>query len=187
MKIKKMECPYCNAGIEANTKGREFVFCNYCGQKILLDDEKIEFTINKNMNVNKNIHTRFTDDAEVIKEIKKEKKDKREWRLILGLFVIAFVIPFGMLAKFEIDEKIAKSEGKISAGDYRDLVGENYKTVKAHFEAAGFTNIELIDLEDAGIMFWEEGKVETISVGGDTDFESTDWFEPDLKVVNSYH
>ena len=187
MKIRRIACPYCNAGLEASTKGREFVFCNYCGQKILLDDEKIEFTINKNINVSKNIHTRYTDDAEVIKEINKEKQDKREYRLVVGLFVMAFVIPFGMLAKFEIDEKIAKSKGKISAGYYRDLVGEDYKMVESHFEAAGFTNVELIDLDDTGIMFWENGKVETISVGGNTDFESTDWFEPDVKVVISYH
>lgn len=88
---------------------------------------------------------------------------------------------------FEIDEKIAKNEGKISAGCYRELVGEDYKTVKAHFKAAGFTNIDLIDLDDSGLMFWNDGKVETISVGGDMDFDSLDWFEPDVKVIISYH
>ena len=54
-------------------------------------------------------------------------------------------------------------------------------------QAAGFTNIELIDLDDSGLAFWTEDKVDTISVGGDTSFESTDWFDPDTKVVISYH
>ena len=67
------------------------------------------------------------------------------------------------------------------------MVGEDYKTVEAHFRAAGFTNIELIDLDDAGIAFWNEGKVETISVGGDTSFDSLDFFDPNTKVVISYH
>ena len=187
MKAKKITCPYCSAGIGADTIGRDFVFCNYCGQKILLDDEKIEVTINKNINVNKTIHKRYTDDAEVIKAKNKEKEDKRGWIAIVVCLIISLGIPFGMLAKFEIDEKVAKNEGKVSAGYYRDLVGEDNKTVKAHFEAAGFTNIELIDLDDSGLMFWNEGKVETISVGGDTNFESTDWFEPDVKVIISYH
>ena len=52
---------------------------------------------------------------------------------------------------------------------------------------AGFTNIELIDLEDAGIAFWLDGKVKTISVGSNTAFGSDDWFTPDTKVIISYH
>jgi hypothetical protein len=80
-----------------------------------------------------------------------------------------------------------ENSGNISAGYYRDLVGEDYKTVEAHFRAAGFTNIELIDLNDSGIAFWNEGKVETISVGGDTSFDSLDFFDPNTKVVISYH
>ena len=86
-----------------------------------------------------------------------------------------------------MNEKKAISEGKINAGDYRDLIGQDYKTVKAHFEAAGFTNIELIDLDDAGLALWKNEKVEIISIGGDTSFDSTDFFEPDTKVVISYH
>ena len=183
MKVKKFACPYCNAGIEADTSGREFVFCNYCGQKILLDDEKREVTINKNINNNKTIQKRYTDDAEVIKARNEEKENKRGWIFI----IICLSILLGMPYIFEIDKKIAKNEGKISAGCYRELVGEDYKTVKAHFKAAGFTNIDLIDLDDSGLMFWNDGKVETISVGGDMDFDSLDWFEPDVKVIISYH
>lgn len=67
------------------------------------------------------------------------------------------------------------------------MIGEDYKVVVAHFEAAGFTNIELIDLDDSGIAFWKSEKVEMISIGGNTDFETTDWFSPDTKVVISYH
>ena len=67
------------------------------------------------------------------------------------------------------------------------MIGQSYETVVAHFEAAGFTDIELIDLNDSGIAFWNNGKVEMISVGGDTDFETIDWFSPDTKVVISYH
>ena len=67
------------------------------------------------------------------------------------------------------------------------MIGEDYKVVVAHFEAAGFTNIELIDLDVSGTAFWKSEKVEMISIGGNTDFETTDWFSPDTKVVISYH
>lgn len=37
MKIKALTCPNCEAAIQADS-GREYVFCTYCGEKILLRD-----------------------------------------------------------------------------------------------------------------------------------------------------
>ena len=88
---------------------------------------------------------------------------------------------------FSISKGVAKSQGKIQAGYYKDLIGQDNKTVIAHFEAAGFENIEVIDLNDSGIAFWTDGEVVTISVGGDTNFDTFDWFEPDTKVIISHH
>ena len=124
--------------------------------------------------------------AHSVQQASARKKDS-SWIAIIVCFVIALSIPFGMMLKFEIEEKNALSEGKINAGYYEDLIGEDYKTVEAHFRSAGFTNIELIDLNDSGILFWKDGKVETISIAGNTTFESTDWFDPNCKVVISYH
>lgn len=117
---------------------------------------------------------------------KKIKKDK-SWIAIIICTVIVLGFPFGMMLKFEVEEKIAISEGKINAGFYKDLIGEDYKTVQAHFDSAGFTEVELIDLNDSGIFFWKDGKVDSISISGNNAFESTDWFKPDSKVVISYH
>lgn len=187
MKLRKFDCPYCGGTIDSDIEGRDFLFCSYCGQRIQLDDEKVEVTLNKNININKNTHYRYTDDAEIIKAKNNDKENKRGWIALIVCVIIAVGIPFGMLAKFDIEKEIAQKNGKVSAGFYRDLIDKDYKTVKAHFESAGFTNIELIDLDDAGIIVWNDGKVETISVAGDTNFESSDWFEPDVKVVISYH
>lgn len=82
------------------------------------------------------------------------------------------VIILGINLYFALAPKVAESQGKISAGYYRDLIGDDYESVEAHFIAAGFKNIELIDLDDSGIAFWNEGKVESISVGGDTDLKA---------------
>ena len=190
MKIKSLKCPECGANLKIE-EDRSFCFCQYCGCNIMLDDEKHYVTynenVNKTININKNIHTRYTDDADVIRAKNEASKDSRDFKQVLISIAILFLIPVGIFLGFHINESVAKSEGKISAGYYRDLIGEDYKTVKAHFESAGFTNIELIDLNDSGLAFWNEGKVKTISVGGDTDFQSTDWFDPDTKVVISYH
>ena len=70
MKIKSLKCPECGANLEIE-EGRSFCFCQYCGCKIMLDEEKHEYTynenVNKTININKNIHKRYTDDADVIR------------------------------------------------------------------------------------------------------------------------
>ena len=191
--MKQMICPYCSASIEADTNGRDSVFCTYCGCQISLYDDRSEYTINKNINVNKDIavsktiHHRYSDDAEIIKERNKEKESKRS----IVASIVCFIVAFGLLLTpyliEEIGQKQAEREGKISAGYYEDWIDQDYKTVVAHLEAAGFTNIEVIDLDDSGLAFWNDGKVETISVGGDTSFGSSDYFYPDTKVVITHH
>lgn len=163
----------------------KFCFCRYCGNKIFLDDEQQVITINKNVHVE---HTNIRiDEAKLTHEYYKDKKEKRE--LIVGLCggLLAILLFLSFILYFPISEKIAASAGKISAGYYADLIGQDYKSVVAHFESAGFENIEVIDLDDSGILFWKEGKVEAISVAGDTDFESHNYFQPDAKVVISHH
>ena len=187
MKMKSLKCPSCGASIEVDIQGRNSVFCSYCGQQIQLDDEKREFTYNKNVNVTKTIHKRYTDDADVIRaqtEAKENKNALITFAAIMGALALIAALRLGVPALIKAGNENA---GNISAGYYQDLVGEDYKTVEAHFRAAGFTNIELIDLNDSGIAFWNEGKVETISVGGDTSFDSLDFFAPNTKVVISYH
>ena len=187
MKAKTLKCPSCGAAIDVDIQGRDSVFCSYCGQQIQLDNEKREFTYNKNVNVTKTIHKRYTDDADVIRAKNEASNDSRDFKQLLIFFGIGFLIPALILGGLFLNKTISQAQGKISAGYYKDLIGEDYKTVEAHFKAAGFTNIELIDLDDSGVAFWNDGKVTTISVGGDTDFESIDWFAPDTKVVISYH
>jgi DNA-directed RNA polymerase subunit RPC12/RpoP len=188
MKLRVLKCPECRANLEIE-EDRTMCYCQYCGCKIILDDEKQETTINKNINVKKSItHTkRHIDDADVIRAKSEATEDSRDFKQSLIYLGILLLIPIVFFAGSYLNDSIAHSEGKISAGYYRDLVGKNYEIVEAHFEAAGFTDIELIDLNDAGIRFWNDGKVEIISVGGDTSFDSTDWFLPDTKVVISYH
>ena len=186
MKLKVLKCPECRANLEIEDD-RTSCYCQYCGCKIILDSEKQGYTYNKNVNVNKTIHKRYTNDADVIRAKSEASKDSRDFKQLLTLMGLLLLIPIVVFVGFQINGAVSKHEGKINAGYYKDLIGKDYETVTAHFEAAGFTNIELIDLDDSGLAFWNEGKVDTISVGGDTDFESVDWFYPDTKVVISYH
>ena len=144
MKTKKLNCPYCDAAIDVNIEGRSSVFCNYCGQQIMLDDEKQEYTynknvtVNKNININKSVHNRYTDDADVIRAQNEAVSEKRFWSgwaimMVGSLLMLALI---GIIP--ELRDTINENTGKISAGDYLDLIGEDYKTVEAHFRAAEY-------------------------------------------------
>ena len=117
----------------------------------------------------------------------KEKEDKRNFVVLIITFLISILTLVIIWGGLQINKIVAEKEGKISAGSYIELIGKDYKSVEAHLKAAGFTNIELIDLNDSGIMFWNNGKVETISIGGNTSFDTTSYFTKDIKIIISYH
>lgn len=90
-KLIKMRCPSCNGQLDFSTD-KDFCFCPFCGEKILIDDGT-QTTINI---------TR--DEAEIekqkvrLEEIKlqdvrnTEKEDDKQTILLLGICVIIFAL-----------------------------------------------------------------------------------------------
>ena len=66
---------------------------------------------------------------------------------------------------------------------------EDYEEVYSILSNAGFTNIELIPLEDINTFtFWKkEGEVDFVSINGDDSFTISDWFPCDATVKIEYH
>ena len=93
MKVKSLKCPECGANLEIEDN-RTSCYCQYCGCKIILDDEKHEYTINKNININKTTtHTkRYINDAAVIREKRKTKEGKGKF--IAGILVVLAVVAY---------------------------------------------------------------------------------------------
>lgn len=188
MKLYAVKCPECGATLDIDD-GMKACFCKYCGHKILIDDEQQVITINQN--INKNVHIertkRSVNETQIAIEAYKDKQHKRDTFVVFSLFLILIIFMLALWLPDAIREKEAKSRGEVSIGYSSDLIGQDYKTVVAHFESAGFSNIEVIDLDDSGVRFWKDGKVENISVAGDYSFGSSDYFPPDSKVVISHH
>lgn len=69
-----------------------------------------------------------------------------------------------------------------------ELKGQNFQDVVTLFESAGFNNIETEKIEDL-IMGWltKDGEVESVSIGGDTEYSTSKWYPKDTKVRISYH
>lgn len=66
--------------------------------------------------------------------------------------------------------------------------GRDYESVVEAFEENGFTNIQLVELDDL-VTGWltKEGEVESVSVDGDTGYSADTWYPNNVEVIISYH
>ena len=105
MNLVKLKCENCNAVLEVNSDLNEIV-CNYCGSKILIDDEatkkerlsKVELNFRKQNHEQDIIEKRNTYELEKLIKIDKEKQKWKEtkWSLIaaVGIFACLFLFAF---------------------------------------------------------------------------------------------
>lgn len=190
MKMTSITCPTCGAGIKIDIKGRDAIFCPYCGSQIVFGDD---ITITHNININ----TRHTEDAEIERERRIDRQNEREHKefagVMLGLMLF-LILCFGLLVfltfKEDADDKKAIAEGKIQIGiSSYDIEKDKpkYQGVVSQLEASGFSNITVIDLDDAGIFTKKADTIDSISVDGDTSFSSDHYYDPEVKIIISYH
>lgn len=201
MKLIKLQCPNCNSPLEAES-GRGMMFCQYCGTKIMLDDGSRNININKNVNktINQNINQRIDKTVRHIDEARlTEFKTKRNFTLLkyggIALVVVIIVIVSAIQGFFsdrekkkQAEEGIAKGYIAVAEAEY-SMEGDNYQTVLKQLEANGFINIETIDLDDADEKEFRkgDGDVESVSIAGNSSFQKGDYFDPNAKIIISYH
>ena len=192
MQLHKLRCPNCGGNLDINLNDKEYIFCPYCGEKFFVEDGKKEYTINQNININKQTsHTRHNiNEADVIRAKTEAREKKYSWVSWVGIalfwcLLMGFI--FYMGGSEERAAQRAIDSGKISAGSYEDYEGEHYEAVVEQLEALGFTNISCVDLNDSGVLFWRSGKVDSVSIGGDTTFYKNDYFSPDESIIVKYH
>ncbi len=151
-----MRCPACNAQLNVD-KGRQFIYCQYCGQQIFLDDEvrRTESTINKNVTIRKIDEAKLREaelkEQELYRKEKKSIAKKKRRRIIL--LIIAALVVFGMVkGRFEdLREKAYsdKVEKHVLAAckdndATLDRVSVSYRYIYVDVRAAG-SQRELVD------------------------------------------
>ena len=79
---------------------------------------------------------------------------------------------------------------KLTPVGYRaeDFIGQNYTTVKVNLENQGFTEFELVALNDLPLnMENEAGVVCRVLIDGNTTYDSQTEYPNDTKIVIEYH
>jgi hypothetical protein len=85
------------------------------------------------------------------------------------------------------NRKRSLEQGMISAGNTSDYIKKKYSAAESLLEAKGFTNIELIDLDDAGLFTNKKDTVESVTIDGTSSFSEDDYFYPTAHVIIAYH
>lgn len=211
----ELKCPSCGANLSIEQE-REFAYCQYCGTRILIND-------------NSKFVYRHIDDADIkraeterlvqLKEIELEEKKHGGRKVLIVLWVASLVILF-------LGGIILKSFG-ISAGSYAILIGlivgmwgigwlfnnnkndkrktntrsgititsavadaqgQNYEALVSILKGLGFSNITCIPMNDLNIFKKSRnGQVESIVIDGDDDINEGDVFSADSSITITYH
>ena len=195
MRLTKLSCPACGANIQMELQGRTDFFCNYCGSKILIEDGKTSISKTVNINKNINVHKQYSDEAAIEKQRRKDRENERahketKW-IMIGLLII-LVLDFAFLdlgaKKEEREEQRLIEAGMIPAGmASSDMEGKKYEGIVEQLELSGFSNIVTVDMDDAGLFKNKSDTIDHVTINGDSDFSSSDLFDPDSKIIISYH
>lgn len=210
-RLQGMKCPNCEANIFVDISGRNIAFCQYCGTQIMVNDGVTRHEYRKVFVDETEIRKSDNDSRVKMKELENEEyqiKHASDTTKSVFIFLIIFM-GIGMFSlifmgvffscngsgssESDIKKKIKyemELQGKISAGNYYDYEGKNYKAVLNDLQELGFTNVECLDLNDAdGFSFFgkKDDIVESVSIKGNKKFDENDYFNPDDKVLICYH
>ena len=184
MRLKKTHCVNCGSMLDLQVdEYHSRVFCPYCGQVYEVDHHRKEISITQNVNITE----RYTDDAAVIRAKQKDRESKYAWVYAAVPIGFLFLVLVCMLTLPVLTKGIAQRQGKISAGWYYDYGDLQYEAAELYLTELGFTNIVLIDLNDAEKKGKNDGEVESITINGDSRFDRDDYFYPTDKVIILYH
>ena len=196
MKLITLECPNCHASLEVDGD-MSVAYCQYCGTKLLLADEsiKINATINHNIRDETKIQELKTKQEVKLAKLKyKAERDRLTRKIIIGWIIFALVGAIGMVAYESISEHMYKhkievmaEEGRFTIGDHTELEGKKHKGIVKLLKGAGFTDIEEVHLDDKSFLSLGNGKVESVSINGNTVFSKNDFWDGSEHVVVTYH
>ena len=77
--MRSCNCPNCNANMEIKENNRDFVFCQYCGSKIMLDDYRSTHRIIDEAKIKQYENERYLRLEEIrLERAKQEQQNQRD-------------------------------------------------------------------------------------------------------------
>ena len=192
MKTIQLTCDICGAQMDLHD---DVAVCSFCGTTKVIDDETVTNNYNYNYSFEEHDEARIreneTREKIRLQELENQEKEKErvhkenKWLYIFVAGVLALCILFTIIGSLFSGPGSDEVQMPCSSSD---LEGENYVEVVQQLKDMGFTRIKITPIHDL-VTGWitDDGDVEKVSIGGDTDFEEGEIFEKDEPVTVTYH
>ena len=109
MKLMNMKCTRCGATLDFDSN-KEFIVCNYCGEKLLVDDETKRIEINENkrieventININDNAAIKNAESNSKIAEMQINARSEESTRktlliILAGIWALILVVGIALI------------------------------------------------------------------------------------------
>lgn len=113
MKLISLKCPDCGANLDVDAE-RSFCFCQYCGHKILIDDEVRRSEVTHVLRDEARIREAEVEIEEI--ELEREwrnnrKKSIRRWFIVCSSSLIIGILLFAISDRFDPNYNISNAAG----------------------------------------------------------------------------
>lgn len=197
------ECPYCHLAIDISLDNPQSV-CPFCGEELSYSTEEMNyFQISKNTAIKGNIIDSSSNSILDIATYKLNNKRRNYPYIIMWIVTLVVVglcvyfIPkitqttattasVSENANNSNTQKVVQIKAPATADKYK---GRKYQEVVLDFKNAGFTNVHPYPLYDKHINIFavDIDEVESISIGGNIDYDTSTLYPSDAYVKISYH
>lgn len=120
----------------------------------------------------------------------KELFEKHKKVILSVLLLVVMIIILGISSCNESKNSVSDShEGEAQAPSASSVLkGSDYQKAVDMFANSGFTNIKTEVIEDL-VFGWltEDGEIESVSISGDENYNSGNWYPKDTEVLITYH
>ena len=178
MKMLQLRCPNCDAVLDLKDDMGTQCFCNYCGTKILLDEQQ-ESIVNAKVRIQELEYKKYKID----KKYEDKNKERKSENMVLLIFPILLVISMSMLY---INSYVFRTiPVPYSASDFCKMDCDAAIEI---LESAGFQNITATEQAANGLFKSKETKrVNSISIDGKPRFRAGNEFRPKAPIVIIYN
>ena len=182
MKMLQLRCPNCNAMLDLKDDIGSQCFCNYCGTKILLDEQQ-DSVVNAKVRIKELEHEKYVVDKAYEDKDKERKAENRPLTVMIIIFVASFLI-LGIMAAIE-SYNSRTIPVPYSASDFCKM---DYDDAVEILESAGYKNISTVAQTAKGLFKSKDlYQVNSISIDGNKHFRSGKEFSPNAPIIITYN
>ena len=212
--LMSVKCPDCGKTLSIESD-RTQAFCTYCGAKVLISNEN-EFVFRQvdEAGIQQAETDRMVKLRQL--RMDEKEQEGRKYLIIVWIVITVILAVIGIVGLSSNNDSLGlclllsmcvgmwgglilltqkKKKRRVAGSDEAVITNamehhseKHYSAVTALFSAGGFRNVTAVPLRDLSILsFGKDGKVEDVTIDGESNFEEGDVFSRNAKVIITYH